>query len=474
MRLWECHEKIGSRSEISDTLRITRSLFLMAYAGRKRGSDKEWYHGPKDNVGKIINKRKKGVGLRCRTLSLSHIHFAVQHCYLFSIRLFSRCTWRILCNAVKPSLLATFLPYFACSASEFCLFSISVKNCSFLHLSFDCIKLLFTDFLCSLYPLVFFILLIIIHIQTCFSRCVQHCCLFCARYFLIPAHLLLCKPQLRHPVEYCSPVWGGASSTFLALLDRSQQTTIRPIDGHSLTSALQSITNCLDGSLTLFWSFFKSFFEACLGVFSSCDVFLCILHTFGQSLLSAFCWWILYFLSCERIFPGGLGNRRTPPIFSYSNRLVPSLSPICIVFWSPGLSLTLYFPICLSNKRTGNKVFQSYTSTSFCGHWNSTCGQHCMTAVPIVLVSAWTDRVLLWMIQHPPFSFSRNPVGSVRIPSLWILFHHHCNLPPPRNNIHSPWPVVFFKSCSTYNCNGVACSLATRAYHTGGGEPTIT
>lgn len=100
------------------------------------------------------------------------------------------------------------------------------------------------------------------HVQLLASRaCRKIGFLFRSRRYFTPTQLLLLyKAQIRPTLEYCSHVWGGASSTSLSLLDRVQRKAIRLIADPDLTSNLQSLAHRRAvASLSLFYRYYHGF-----------------------------------------------------------------------------------------------------------------------------------------------------------------------------------------------------------------------
>ena len=77
--------------------------------------------------------------------------------------------------------------------------------------------------------------------------------------FFSSSHLLsIYKSQIRHSLEYCSHVWGGAPKSTLCLLDKVQSKAIRLINNPNLTKSLQRLSHrYLVGDLSIFCRYFN-------------------------------------------------------------------------------------------------------------------------------------------------------------------------------------------------------------------------
>nr|CAH7733242.1 unnamed protein product [Callosobruchus chinensis]CAH7760656.1 unnamed protein product [Callosobruchus chinensis] len=85
--------------------------------------------------------------------------------------------------------------------------------------------------------------------------------LFKARKYFSPSNLLtLYKAQIRPSLEYCSHIWGAASSTTLSILDAVQRRAIRLIRDPALTCHLQPLSHRRAvGDLSLYYRFSNGF-----------------------------------------------------------------------------------------------------------------------------------------------------------------------------------------------------------------------
>ena len=80
-----------------------------------------------------------------------------------------------------------------------------------------------------------------------------------ARGFFSSSYLLsIYKSQIRHSLEYCSHVWGGALKSTLCLLEKVQSKAIRLINNPNLTKSLQPLSHRrLVGDLYIFYRYFN-------------------------------------------------------------------------------------------------------------------------------------------------------------------------------------------------------------------------